>query len=326
MTHLKEYWLIYFLWAVIFIVIVTGLPDNDNNKDNLYHPAVTQSIVPGIYELSNSEADNLIRYGKVLIDSTSKYFGPHGKIASITNGLDCQNCHRESGTKLFTNNFLTVASTYPKYRERSGRNESVEWRINECMQRSLNGEPIDSLSKEMKAMVAYIKWTGKNIKKNVKVTGAGSEELPFLERSANPLQGKLIYAAKCRSCHGENGEGKSFAGDVAYLYPPLWGTHSYAVSAGMYRISKLASFIKSNMPLGATYIDPQLSNEEAWDLAAFINTQPHPKKIFATDWPKISGKPVDHPYGPYSDNFSERQHKYGPFDPIKKEKDRMTKK
>jgi thiosulfate dehydrogenase len=65
---------------------------------------------------------------------------------------------------LYTNNFLTVASTYPKFRERSGRLESVEWRINECMQRSLNGEPLDSLSKEMKAMVAYIKWTGKKSK------------------------------------------------------------------------------------------------------------------------------------------------------------------
>jgi thiosulfate dehydrogenase len=28
-------------------------------------------------------------------------------------------------------------------------------------------------------------------------------------------------------------------------------------------------------------------------------------------------KPVDAPYGPYADGFSEQQHKYGPFAPIR---------
>jgi thiosulfate dehydrogenase len=59
---------------------------------------------------------------------------------------------------------------------------------------------------------------------------------------------------------------------------------------------------------------------DAWDVAAFINSQPRPQKKFSYDWPNIAGKPVDFPFGPYSDNFSEVQHKYGPFDPIKKAK------
>lgn len=326
MEHLKEYWLIYFIWAIILIVIIRGLPSNDVNNENIYLPPVAKSIVPDIYELANSKEDDLIRYGKILIDSTAKYLGPHGKVVSISNGLNCQNCHRESGTKLYSNNFLSVASSYPKFRERSGRLESVEWRINECMQRSLNGEPLDSLSKEMRAMVAYIKWTGKNIKKNVKTEGAENKELSFLERAADPLKGKIIYSAKCKSCHGENGEGKNYGDSASFLYPPLWGEHSYAVSAGMFRLSKLTAFIKNNMPLGATYIDPQLTNEEAWDVAAYVNSQPHPKKMFASDWPVIHSKPVDYPFAPYADNFSEKQHKYGPFDPIKKARDMAMKK
>lgn len=36
-------------------------------------------------------------------------------------------------------------------------------------------------------------------------------------------------------------------------------------------------------------------------------------KDIANDWPDISRKPVDHPFGPYTDGFDERQHKYGPF-------------
>lgn len=31
----------------------------------------------------------------------------------------------------------------------------------------------------------------------------------------------------------------------------------------------------------------------------------------------ISKKPIDHPFGPYADSFSEQQHKLGPFGPIK---------
>lgn len=322
MAHLKEHWFPYLLGVIILIVIANGLSSNDGDKEHMFAlPDKQISIVPGIYELSNSEADNLIRYGKQLIDSTAKYFGPQGSIASITNGLNCENCHRESGTKLYTNNFLAVASTYPKFRERSGRSESIEWRINECMQRSLNGEPLDSFSKEMRAMVAYIKWTGKNVKKNTPAEGAGTKELVFLERAADPSAGAIIYSAKCSSCHGKKGEGVLSFDSISYVYPPLWGQHSYAVSAGMFRLSKLASFIRNNMPFGATYTEPLLTNEEAWDLAAYINSQPHPKKMFAADWPVLRTKPVDYPFGPYTDNFSEKQHKYGPFNPIKKVRD-----
>jgi thiosulfate dehydrogenase len=41
-----------------------------------------------------------------------------------------------------------------------------------------------------------------------------------------------------------------------------------------------------------------------------------PKKDISKDWPKIAEKPIDHPFGPFSDGFSEIQHKVGPFKPI----------
>jgi thiosulfate dehydrogenase len=181
------------------------------------------------------------------------------------------------------------------------------------LQRSLNGEEIDSLSKEMRALVAYIKWTGKNVDKNTKADEVKTKEVPFLERAADSSKGAMTYVTKCKSCHGEHGEGLKNPDSIGYLYPPLWGEHSYAVSAGMYRLTKLASFVKFNMPLGATFKNPQLSNEEAWDVAAYINSKPPPKKIFANDWPVLSTKPVDYPFGPYTDKFSEEEHKYGPF-------------
>ena len=70
------------------------------------------------------------------------------------------------------------------------------------------------------------------------------------------------------------------------------------------------------MPLGVSHTLPQLSDEEAWDVAAFVNAQSRPHKDVPKDWPDISKKPIDHPFGPYADGFSEQQHKFGPFQPI----------
>ena len=70
------------------------------------------------------------------------------------------------------------------------------------------------------------------------------------------------------------------------------------------------------MPYGTNYLNEQLSNEEAWDLAAFVNSQPRPVKKFKQDWPNLLLKPVDLPEGPFPDSFPSSQHKYGPYGPI----------
>jgi thiosulfate dehydrogenase len=103
----------------------------------------------------------------------------------------------------------------------------------------------------------------------------------------------------------------------SYTYPPLWGAHSYNNGAGLYRISNFAGYVKYNMPQGTTYDKPQLTDEEAWDVAAYVNSMPRPVKDLSKDWPKLEKKPFDHPFGPYADPFSEKQHKYGPYKPIK---------
>jgi thiosulfate dehydrogenase len=52
---------------------------------------------------------------------------------------------------------------------------------------------------------------------------------------------------------------------------------------------------------------------------------PRPKKDLTGDWPNISGKPIDHPFGPFADKYDEKQHKYGPFKPIKEAKQKANK-
>ena len=268
--------------------------------------------------LEKDQNKDLIVYGKDIIAHTSDYFGENGKLfKASTNGMNCQNCHLEAGTKIYGNNYSAVASTYPKYRARSGAFENIYKRVNDCFERSLNGKALDTLSKEMQGIVAYIKWLGKDVKKGEKPNGSGFKEIAFLDRAADPEKGKVVYSEKCQSCHQANGQGLMNSEKTAYTYPPLWGMHSYNDGAGLFRVSNFAKYVKYNMPQGVSYNNPQLSDEEAWDVAAFVNSQIRPKKDIKKDWPKIEEKPFDHPFGPYADGFDEKQHKYGPFKPIR---------
>jgi thiosulfate dehydrogenase len=272
---------------------------------------------PAITELEENPDKVQILYGRELIIHTADYFGPNGTISkAFTNGMNCQNCHLDAGTKVFGNNYGSVNSTYPKYRARSGSIENVFKRINDCFERSLNGKTLDTNTREIQAIAAYIKWLGKDVPVGTKAVGSGLKDLPALDRAASVERGHAAYNQKCVSCHQSSGQGIMNTDQISYAYPPLWGTYSYNKGAGLFRISNFAKFIKSNMPLGASYTDPQLTDEEAWDIAAFVNSQPRADKNLKKDWPKIQEKPFDYPFGPYADGFDEQQHKYGPFKPI----------
>ncbi len=271
---------------------------------------------PDIINITDSKLKATVSYGKELIAHTSKYLGPNGSVLKMSNGMNCQNCHLDAGTKVWGNNYGSVASLYPKFRARSGAIESIYKRINDCFQRSLNGIALDTNGKEMQAIKAYITFIGSNVEKGKKAEGSGFKDLAFLDRAANPENGKSVYIAKCQSCHQDNGQGVLNSDKSEYTYPPLWGEHSFNDGAGLYRISNFAKYVKYNMPQGANYQNPMLSDEEAWDVAAFVVSRNRPHINVPKDWPDISKKPIDHPFGPYADSFTENQHKFGPFNPI----------
>lgn len=313
--------------AVIILIVLTGfgvflfsdLPLKLQALKETTPPATSGTWqAPDTASIPHNETGNLIRYGRELIVNTAYYLGPNGTVMKMSNGMTCQNCHLEAGTKLFGNNFSATASTYPKYRARYGAMGSVERRVNECFERSLNGTKLDSMSHEMRAIIAYIGWVGKDVKKGESPVGSGVVNIAFLDRAASPVNGKLIYSEHCASCHGGMGEGLK-KNDSTWQNPPLWGDDSYNIGAGIYRLTRLAAFVKGNMPFEATAEAPLLSDEEAWDVAAYINSMPHPEMNLTRDWPKILEKPSDYPFGPFADSFSEEQHKYGPFLPIQEE-------
>lgn len=71
------------------------------------------------------------------------------------------------------------------------------------------------------------------------------------------------------------------------------------------------------MPLGANHQATQLSDDEAYDVAAWMLSQPRPAKAnLDRDFPARWNKPIDAAFPPYPDDASPDQHKYGPFPPL----------
>ena len=322
MQFVKSYWWLLLVMALVIVIAIVFVPGNFRE----YKPAGTSKgfewDAPDVIRIPPTAEGELIKYGRDLIINTSHYLGPKGKVAMISNGMNCQNCHLDAGTRSWGNNYSAVFSTYPKFRARSGAIETIYKRVNDCLERSLNGKSLDTAGREMQAIHAYIKWLGKNVPKGIKPAGSGIADIIFIDRPADPLAGQIVYTQKCQRCHAANGEGTFNSDSTGYKYPPLWGKNSYNIGAGLFRISRFAGYVRYNMPFDLKEKEDvaPLTDNEAWDVAAFVNSQPRPEKKFPEDWPDISAKPFDHPFGPYKDSFTEQQHKYGPFEPIAKAK------
>lgn len=318
---IRSHWFVLLLFFIIIVVMVHEFAQNSNDSPRIISSQSPDSTweAPSLYSdvTTTGKERQMVIYGEDLIAHTARYLGPRGSLRQMSNGMNCQNCHLDAGTRPWGNNFGAVYANYPKFRARSGTVENIYKRVNDCFERSLNGKILDTSSYEMQSIYAYLKWLGKDVPRGSKPFSSVPPAVPYLDRAADPQKGRLVYAKVCQTCHGSQGEGQLNPDGKGYQYPPLWGDHSYNDGAGLYRLGRFASFVKNNMPFNqATHAEPLLTDEEAWDVAAFVNSQPRPHIDQSRDWPDISKKSVDEPFGPYKDRFSEQQHKFGPYKPM----------
>ncbi|WP_198405645.1 c-type cytochrome [Chitinophaga caeni] len=264
-----------------------------------------------------NDEGKLAEYGKKLITETYKFIGPESALKITGNHLACSNCHLDAGTKAFAAPYIGLMGVFPIYIGRENKVESLEERVNGCFERSMNGHALADTSKEMRAIVTYIKHLSYNTGVGKRLEGQGFTKIEVPNRAANLVAGAKIYKAKCVSCHGDHGQGLPGSGgnkEGGYIYPPLWGNDSYNDGAGMARLLTAAAFIKGNMPFGASAATSILSDEEAYDVAAFVNSHDRPvKRNKELDYPDLAKKPKDCPYPPYADNIPREQHRYGPY-------------
>jgi len=278
----------------------------------------TTAVGHGFSSSQRAEAE----YGQRLIAHTTEYLGPdvtNAKMRFMSSRLACASCHIGAGVEPGNLSLVAAMSRYPRISPRSGGNETIEDRVNGCMVRSMNGQPLPTDSPEMTAMVAWLRF----LSAQDAAMGADQRKLhesPAFKtpnRAADPETGERVFGKRCAACHGKEGAGLPASTKLVdgYLFPPLWGSNSFNDGAGLHRVLTAARFIKAKMPLGRA----DLTDDEAFDVAAYVNSKPRPHMAnLERDYPDRSKKPVDTSYPPYADSFPVEQHLLGPFAPIEK--------
>jgi thiosulfate dehydrogenase len=228
------------------------------------------------FRVPAGDAGPLIAYGHNLITRTFASIGPEVADHAMRfagNNLACQNCHLDAGTNRYGLPLVGVFKTFPKFSPRDQRVISLTERLNECMTRSMNGRPLPDDSREMQALLAYMRYIGDAPPASV----APAAEPPPLAPDAT--RGASVFATVCAACHQPNGLGqrRGAVNDAdGYVFPPLWGPDSFNDGAGMDHFPHIVRFVQRNMPRGVDPMHPQLTLQQAWDVAAYVISMPRP--------------------------------------------------
>ncbi|MFM2657881.1 c-type cytochrome [Vibrio owensii] len=286
------------------------LPDRQTELPAVQKHADTQYLKPrDLSTIENDEFGQKVKYGYSLFVNSQQMRGRY-----VGNEQNCVNCHMEAGRKANAAPLWAAYMAYPAYRKKNDKVNSYADRIQGCFTYSMNGKPPAKDSKELEALSAYAYWLAMGglldqygmqdepvpaISTKQLLTGGKAEDFPLPEKIANalpaekrgnlagrgypkidnpelepsPERGAQVYVDNCAACHGESGQGIHDKNGRSYI-PPLWGEYAYNWGAGMHRINTAAYFIYENMPLGKSV---QLSKQDAWDVAAYINSHERPQ-------------------------------------------------
>lgn len=211
-----------------------------------------------------------VRRGRALLLATRDSLPHH-----VGNKLRCTSCHLDEGRRE-SGSWIGVFARYPQYRPRSGFVETIEYRVNDCFRRSMNGTALDPAGSDMRDIVAYFAFLSRGTAVGPPAGGPSARLQKWATFTADTGAGARVFAASCAKCHGAAGEGTAVA-------PPVWGPQSYNLGAGMTRVRTAADFISRNMPLDSP---GTLTDQQAFDVAAYVNAQPRPDYAGkANDWP-----------------------------------------
>ena len=171
-------------------------------------------------------------------------------------------------------------SPIPPDRSKTKQVDSFIERVQGCFKYSMNaqasaaGGPPAADSDTAVSLAAYSFWLAKGAPTgDDTLPGRGYPPLTETDQGFDPARGRAVYAAKCALCHGEAGKGVANA-QAGTLFPPLWGAGSFNWGAGMHKVNTAGAFIRHNMPLG---LDNALTDQEAWDAAAYVNSHERPQ-------------------------------------------------
>ncbi|MBR0552596.1 c-type cytochrome [Sphingomonadaceae bacterium LXI357] len=256
----------------------TGLLGDGGDDTNRRETAAKQSDAafqpPALGAIPDDENGAAIRRGMAIFLNTKTNAGDF-----VGNDLACVNCHLDAGRKPGSAPMWAAWVVYPKYRSKNGKINTMEDRLKGCFTYSMNGQgspsggPPPVGSDVYRDLEIYFRWLATGAPTGEKMKGAGYPKLKKTDIGYDPARGAKVFEQNCASCHGADGQGqRDINGRI--VFPPLWGSGSYNWGAGMARVNTAAAFIKENMPLGQ---ENRLTDQQAWDVAAFIDSHERPR-------------------------------------------------
>lgn len=218
-------------------------------------------------DIPNTPYGEAVRRGRDLFVNTQQLRG-----TLVFNDQNCVNCHLDAGRHPDSAPMWAAFGMYPAYRSKNDKINTLSERLQGCFTYSMNGIAPEYGDETLVALETYFHWVSTGAPINEALVGRGYADMEKPADGFDRERGGELYKEQCAVCHGENGEGQKVAGQV--VFPPLWGDGAYNWGAGMHRVNTAAGFIKANMPLGKPY---SLSDQDAWDLAAFVNSHERPQ-------------------------------------------------
>jgi thiosulfate dehydrogenase len=230
-----------------------------------------------VWSLPPGAQTDLVQYGWKLVVETPRHIGksaadPAKRYAG--NDLACVHCHINAGLKPFAAPFVSTFASFPMMV--NDQVITLAERINGCMTRSMNGSHMPEDGREMEAIIAYLQFIGRDTPIGVRLAGMGLRSIPRAGHPPDSTRGQVVYREHCAACHGAEGQGELLKSAAGYAIPPVWGPDSFNTAAGMSDVTVAAAFIHANMPPGADYRSPILTEQQAWDVAIFMTSQSRP--------------------------------------------------
>lgn len=222
---------------------------------------------PNEASMPTDDFGKAVRMGEQIFNHTGENAGKY-----VGNSLNCASCHLDAGRRPNSSPLWAAYVSYPAYRSKNGHVNTLAERLQGCFRYSMNGKAPPLGDPVLVSLEAYAYWLAKGAPVGVPIPGRGYPKLPPPTLKADYTRGSQVYAQHCALCHGTDGQGQSSNGKS--VFPPLWGPQSFNWGAGMHELQNAAGFIKANMPLG---LGGTLSNQEAWDVALFMDSHERPQ-------------------------------------------------
>jgi len=221
-----------------------------NNRSVLWHPSLQtpNHFIPPVEEQvpPSLQLVAMIRQGEHIFVDTLHYAAKF-----IGNVLSCASCHLNRGRLATAAPMWAALPHFPIYRKKNNRINTIQVRIRSCFKFSENGMPPPVNSHVMTALTAYTHWLATGMPMGAHPKAAGFPRIAMPAKPVDPMHGKQVFAQRCAMCHGERGQGRVVRG--RQMFPPLWGSASFNMGAGMHRVDKAASFIKQLGYISASY-------------------------------------------------------------------------